>query len=130
MNKTFLTTASLLGALSVALGAFAAHALKEKLNPENLAVFETGVRYMFFHVFALLGVGILTQFFQGNLFKWSGRLFIIGIILFSGSLFALSMILQNGLDHLRWIGAVTPVGGLCFIAGWLLLATAITKSVR
>lgn len=130
MNKTFLTTAALLGALSVALGAFAAHALKEKLNPENLAVFETGVRYMFFHVFALLAVGILTQFFQSNLFKWSGKLFIVGIILFSGSLFALSLILQNGLDHLRWIGAVTPVGGLCFIAGWLLLATAITKSVR
>lgn len=128
MNKGVLITAALLGALSVALGAFAAHGLKEKINSQSLTVFETGIRYMFYHVFALLAVGILSQFISSNFLVWSGWLFIAGIILFSGSLIALTFVLANNLASLRWIGAITPLGGLCFLAGWVLLAVAIIKS--
>ena len=90
MNKSFLITAALLGALSVILGAFGAHALKSKIPADALEIFETSVRYQFYHVFALLAVGILAQYFPGNFITWSGRLFIAGIILFCGSLYLLT----------------------------------------
>lgn len=128
MNKGFLIIAALIGAMSVALGAFAAHGLKEKIDSASLSVFETGIKYMFYHVFALLAAGILTQFISNKFIVWSGRLFIAGIVLFSGSLIALTFILANNIDTLRWIGAITPIGGLCFIAGWIFLATGIMKS--
>ena len=127
MNKSFLITAALLGALAVILGAFGAHGLKSKIPEDALEIFETSVRYQFYHVFALLAVGMLTQYFSGNFIMWSGRLFIAGIILFCGSLYLLTYFKGIGNQQMNWLGAVTPFGGLCFIAGWILLAIAIIK---
>jgi uncharacterized membrane protein YgdD (TMEM256/DUF423 family) len=127
MNKSFLITAALLGALSVILGAFGAHGLKSKIPDDALEIFETSVRYQFYHVFALLTVGILVQYFPGSFITWSGRLFIAGIILFCGSLYLLTYFKGIGNEQMNWLGAVTPFGGLCFIAGWVLLALAIIK---
>lgn len=128
MNKTYLITAGVLGALSVILGAFGAHALKSRMAPEALDIFETAVKYQFYHVFALLAVAIISQFIPGSLLTWSGRCFIAGIILFSGSLYLLSYFKMNGNTQMNWLGAITPFGGLCFIAGWLLLAIVAVKN--
>lgn len=127
MNKTFLITSALLGAFTVALGAFGAHAIKEKVNEYTLGIFETAVKYQFYHVFALLAVGILFQQFSSNWMLWSGRLFIAGIILFCGSLYALTYFLANNNESMKWLGAITPLGGLCFIAGWVCMAIAVIK---
>jgi len=126
MHKGFISTAAILGALSVALGAFAAHGLKEKLDVATLQVFETAVRYQFYHVFALLATGILYKEFEGKLLSTAGKLFITGIILFSGSLYLLCYTIYAG-SKMGWLGAVTPVGGVAFIAGWLLLFAAVVK---
>jgi len=115
----FLGSAS--GFLSVALGAFGAHALKEKLTPDLLTVFETGVRYQFYHTFALLVVGWAIQKYPEPNFSIAGWCFVAGIFLFSGSLYALA------LSGMRWLGAVTPFGGLLFLAGWLWLAWQFWK---
>lgn len=127
MSKTFLIIASLLGAISVALGAFAAHGLKKILPPESVATFETGVRYQFYHTFALLAVGLLMQKFQGPWLNWAGYSFIIGIILFSGSLYLLASVNATETVGLRKIGIITPFGGLFFIAGWLCMLVGIIK---
>ncbi len=126
MHKGFLKTAALTGALSVMLGAFAAHGLKKILSPDNLQVFETAVRYQFYHVFALLAVGILYKEFPGKLMEWAGRFFIAGIILFSGSLYVLCYVKHNEIP-LNWLGAITPFGGAAFIAGWLALCIALAR---
>lgn len=127
MNKTFLITAALLGAFTVALGAFGAHAIKEKVNEYTLGIFETAVKYQFYHVLALLAAGMLFQQFSSNWMLWSGRFFITGIILFCGSLYALTYFLANGNDSMKWLGAITPFGGLCFIAGWVCMVVSIMK---
>lgn len=126
MHKGFLKTAALLGALSVILGAFAAHGLKKILTTDDLQIFETAVRYQFYHVFALLAVGILYKEFPGKLMAWAGKFFIAGIILFSGSLYLLCYVKYNQLP-LNWLGAITPFGGAAFIAGWVLLFWAVAK---
>ena len=126
MHKPFLKTAAILGALSVAMGAFAAHSLKKILSADNLGIFETAVRYQFYHVFALLAVGILYAVFPSLLLKWAGRLFIAGMILFSGSLYLLIYIKHNALP-MDWVGAITPFGGAAFIAGWIMLFAALFK---
>lgn len=126
MHKGFLKTAALLGALSVILGAFAAHGLKKILTTDDLQIFETAVRYQFYHVFALLAVGILYKEFPGKLMAWAGKFFIAGIILFSGSLYLLCYVKYNQLP-LNWLGAITPFGGAAFIAGWVLLFLAAVK---
>ena len=128
MNKTYLIIASILGAVSVILGAFGAHGLKSRMAPDTFEIFETAVKYQFYHVFALLAVGILSQFIPGNILNWSGKTFIAGIILFSGSLYLLSYFKMIGNQQMNWLGAVTPFGGLCFIAGWILLAVAVIRS--
>ena len=92
MHKGFIRTAAIIGLLSVALGAFAAHSLKESISDYAVNIFETGVRYQFYHVFALLAAGILYKEFPNTFIKWSGILFITGIILFSGSLYCLTYI--------------------------------------
>jgi uncharacterized membrane protein YgdD (TMEM256/DUF423 family) len=124
MHKKFLMIAALLGALSVALGAFAAHKLKDVLAPDVLQIFETAVRYQMYHALALLATGILLLQVPSKQLAWAGNLFIAGIILFSGSLYLLCFIKQQQIDAL-WVGAITPLGGLCFIAGWILLAIGI-----
>ena len=126
MHKRFLKIAALTGALSVMLGAFAAHGLKNLLSAVNLQVFETAVRYQFYHVFALLAVGILYKEFPGKLMAWAGNLFVAGMILFSGSLYLLCYVKHASIP-LNWLGAITPFGGAAFIAGWVMLFLAIIK---
>lgn len=119
MAKLFITLASLSGMLAVVFGAFGAHALKGKLDDQALKVFETAVQYHFYHTFALLVVGVIALSQpQTVLLKSSGWLFVIGILVFSGSLYLLS------LTGVRWLGAITPLGGLALIAGWACLAAA------
>lgn len=117
MAKLFITLASLSGMLAVAFGAFGAHALKSRLDDYALGVFQTAVQYHFYHSLALLAVGILALSQpQTAMLKSSGWLFCIGIIIFCGSLYLLSI------SGVRWLGAITPLGGLAFIAGWACLA--------
>jgi uncharacterized membrane protein YgdD (TMEM256/DUF423 family) len=125
MNKAFLITAAIMGALTVALGAMGSHALKDKLDTYTLGIYETAVKYQFYHVFAMLAVGILFQSFANTWMLWSGRLFVAGIVLFCGSLYSLTYFLANGNESMKWLGAVTPFGGLCFIAGWIFMALGI-----
>ena len=127
MHRWFLITASLIGALSVALGAFAAHGLKQVLPAEAVAIFETGVRYQFYHAFALLAVGILYEKYPGGLLQWAGNCFQLGIILFSGSLYALTALKASEAVGVAKIGLITPFGGLFFIAGWILMVIAFIK---
>ena len=124
MQKKILVTASLLGALSVMLGAFAAHQLKSVVSADVLQVFETAVKYQMYHVLALLATGILLQQFPVKQLKWAANLFVAGIILFSGSLYLLCYIKHQEIPA-SWVGAVTPFGGVCFIAGWIFLAIGI-----
>jgi uncharacterized membrane protein YgdD (TMEM256/DUF423 family) len=107
--------------LAVAAGAFGAHALKARLAPDLLAVFETGARYHLSHALALLAVGFLAQQRPGPLTEASGWTLFAGIVLFSGSLYVLA------LTGVRWLGAVTPLGGLGFLAGWVLFALAALR---
>ena len=130
MHKGYIKTAAILGALSVALGAFAAHTLRGAVSEYALEIFETSVRYQFYHAFALLASGILCKEFPNKFIKWSGKLFIAGIILFSASLYALTFIKAAVLPGYDWIGAITPFGGLCFIAGWLCLFLGIAKNPK
>jgi uncharacterized membrane protein YgdD (TMEM256/DUF423 family) len=113
MSYLFLILASINGFIAVALGAFAAHGLQSRLSSELLNAFQTGVQYQMYHALALFGVGLLmVNFPNATLPKYSGYLFLVGIILFSGSLYLLS------LTGIRWLGAITPIGGLAFLAAW------------
>ena len=127
MHRWFLVTASLIGALSVALGAFAAHGLKQVVPAESVAIFETGVRYQFYHAFALLAVAVLYEKYPGVLLQWAGNCFQIGIILFSGSLYLLTALKASETVGISKIGLITPFGGLFFIAGWILMVIAFIK---
>jgi len=113
-----LVAASLFGLTGVAAGAFGAHALKTRLDPEALAIFDTAARYQQLHALALLGSAWVAQQWPGRAARASGLCFSAGIVLFSGSLYALS------LSGVRWLGAITPLGGLLLMAGWLTLALA------
>lgn len=130
MQKTFLQTAAIAGLLSVALGAFAAHALKDMISEHAIVTFETGVRYQFYHAFALMATGILYKDFQSRRMIWAGRLFMAGMVLFSGSLYALAVLQAMVSPDFKWIGAITPFGGLCFITGWVLLFLSFFKEKK
>jgi uncharacterized membrane protein YgdD (TMEM256/DUF423 family) len=121
MSKTILMTASVLLALAVALGAFGAHGLKSQLSTDMMQTYKTGVEYHFYHALGLLLIGILAISFPSEMIKWSAILITLGIILFSGSLYVLAV------SGIKWLGAITPVGGLSFIAGWVLLFLAVWK---
>lgn len=124
MAKTFLMIAAISGLLAVAIGAFGAHGLKSRMAEDLMAVYQTGVQYHFYHTLALFMVGLLLlQYPQLGLLKWSGGLMIVGIVLFSGSLYGLAI------SGLRWLGAVTPLGGVAFIAAWLCLLLAVYRHV-
>jgi uncharacterized membrane protein YgdD (TMEM256/DUF423 family) len=115
-SRLFILIGSILGFLGVAAGAFGAHALKSRLSPDLLAVFETGARYQLIHAVALLAVAALMTQLSSGAVRASGWLFISGSLIFSGSLYALA------LSGVRILGAVTPVGGLLLLAGWIALA--------
>ena len=120
-NQTLLLAGAIFMALAVLLGAFGAHALKQSLSPEMLAVYKTGVEYQFYHALGLLFVGLVGFHIKSKYLGWAGLFITIGIILFSGSLYVLS------LSGIKAIGAITPVGGLSFVAGWIFLTIAIWK---
>ncbi|MBK7639241.1 MAG: DUF423 domain-containing protein [Bacteroidetes bacterium] len=126
--KFFLTTGFLLAAVAVALGAFGAHGLKPKLSIEQLQTYETAVKYQFYHVFALIVIGILMQIFPNLKLAIAGDFFLTGIILFCGSLYLLACKDLLGLQSIsKFIGPITPLGGLCFIIGWVILFVKVLR---
>lgn len=127
MSRKFLIAASISGILSVGLGAFGAHRLKLLLPPEQLSVFETGVRYQLYHTMALLVVSVLLLKNENNWLKRAGYAFITGIIFFSGSLYLLATRSLFGAE-MTWLGPITPVGGLFFIIGWLMILLYALKN--
>jgi uncharacterized membrane protein YgdD (TMEM256/DUF423 family) len=122
--KLFLVLGALAGAAGVALGAFGAHALKARLTPDQLAVWQTAVQYHIWHALALVAIGIIVSAALpgSTALRWAGWLMVAGLVLFSGSLYVLV------LSGARWLGAVTPFGGTAWIAAWLLLAWAVLRS--
>ena len=123
MHKFFLQFAALSGALAVCLGAFGAHALKDKLAESGLTgTYETAVSYHFYHTLALLAIGLLAMKFPSGMIHTSGYTMIAGLVVFSGSLYVLS------LTGIRWLGAITPIGGLAFIVGWVCLFIAVYRA--
>ena len=121
MAGGWFATGAVLCGLGVALGAFGAHGLRERLTPEMLAIFETGVRYHFIHALGLFAVAWASTRWPDALVGAAGWLFVAGIVIFSGSLYLLSI------SGIRWLGAITPIGGVCMIAGWALLAVAALR---
>jgi uncharacterized membrane protein YgdD (TMEM256/DUF423 family) len=126
MYKPALLTGSLFAALAVILGAFGAHALKKVLDAQQLITYDKGVTYQFYHSLALLAVGIVYSSFPFSGIKWAAYLFIAGIVLFSGSLYVMVALQHKG-SSIGPAGVLTPIGGLCFIAGWLSLFFTILK---
>lgn len=123
MLKIFMILGSLNAFLAVALGAFGAHGLKDKLSSSMMATFQTGVQYHMIHALGLILIAILSDKFGGNaLITWSGWMMVVGIVFFSGSLYALS---NTGI---KVLGAIAPIGGLAFLIGWILVAIAAMKS--
>lgn len=121
MARTILLTASLTLALAVILGAFGAHGLKSKLSPELLLVYKTGVEYHFYHALGLLLIGVLAGQMPSTYLNLAAACLFAGILIFSGSLYVLAI------SGIKWLGAITPLGGLSFIAGWVFLALAVLK---
>ena len=118
MDRFFVMLGALSAAIAVAAGAFGAHALRARLEPRMLEVFETGARYQMYHALALIAVAWVIARAPGTLATSAGWLFVAGTLLFSGSLYAMT------LTGVRALGAITPIGGVCFIAGWVCLALA------
>jgi len=118
MQRTFLLAGALAGLIGVGFGAFGAHGLRGRLSPDMLAVFETGVRYQMYHALALLAVAALADRIPGRLVHAAGWLFVAGIVLFSGSLYLLAV------TGVTILGAITPIGGVAFLAGWACLVLA------
>lgn len=127
MNKQIIITASLFGALAVIAGAFGAHALRASLPPKQLEVWQTAVQYQFYHVFALLFLSTFAGF-KNKLIVSAYYLFTVGIIFFSGSLYLLSCRDLLGMPGLAALGPITPIGGLLFIIGWVMLALAAIRN--
>ena len=124
MERRFFALGAMLAMVGVAAGAFGAHALKSRLTPDMLAVFEVGVRYQLVHALALLAVAWAITRWPGRAVLYAGALFIAGIVLFSGSLYLLALTGE------RSLGAITPFGGVAFLAGWACLAWAASRSSR
>lgn len=122
MDRIFFALGALSAFITVAAGAFGAHALKARLTPDMLAVFEVAVRYQMYHAFALIACAWAATKWPGMLVNTSGWLFVAGTIVFCGSLYALS------LSGVRWLGAITPIGGLALLAGWICLAAAVLRA--
>ena len=124
MDRLFITIGALSGFVAVGAGAFGAHALRDRLSAAMLDTFQTGAQYQMYHALALVGVGILLARFSSEGSPWlsaAGWLFVAGTVLFSGSLYLLA------LTDTRWLGAITPLGGVAFLLGWLALAIGIWR---
>lgn len=117
----YIMAGSVSGALAILFGAFGAHALKSRINPSYLDVFETAVRYQVYHALALIGVGLIATRIDASLLKITGTLFILGTLMFSGSLYALVL---SGVSH---FGMITPIGGICLFGGWVSLFWTMTR---
>ena len=122
MSRIFFSIGSFSAFIAVVAGAFGSHALRSRLDPELLRVFEIGVRYQMYHALALMGVSFACTKWPGNLMNAGGWLFVAGTLLFSGSLYQLS------LTGTKWIGIVTPIGGVLLMLGWLCLAIGALRS--
>ncbi|GIU18920.1 MULTISPECIES: DUF423 domain-containing protein [unclassified Shewanella] len=122
MRNGFLLLAALSGFIAVALGAFGAHGLKNVAPPDLIAIFNLGVEYQFYHTFALIAVAFSGHWLKSRLLDWAGYLFIAGMVLFSGSLYLYALI------GAKWTGPVTPMGGVCFLLGWLFIAVAVWRN--
>lgn len=128
MHKNYLIAAAIFGGLAVALGAFGAHGLESITSDGKiLHGFQTGVQYQMYHALALLVIAIMYEKFQNKWIKWAGNCFITGIILFSGSLYLLTFLKIQESSAVKFVGPVTPLGGIFFIAGWLFLLVAAMK---
>ena len=127
MHKLFLSAGALLGGIAVALGAFGAHGLKKIVPADTVNTFQTGVQYQMYHALALIAVAIIFEKIPAKLMVWAGVSFCIGILLFSGSLYLLTILKATGKVGLEGIGIITPFGGLFFIVGWLLLFVGAMK---
>jgi uncharacterized membrane protein YgdD (TMEM256/DUF423 family) len=121
MEKLFFICGAVSAFIGVAAGAFGAHGLKQRLDADLMAVFEVAVRYQMYHAFALIATAWAISRWPGSLANSAGYLFIVGTVLFSGSLYLLS------LSGIRWLGAITPLGGLAWLAAWVCLAWAVLK---
>jgi uncharacterized membrane protein YgdD (TMEM256/DUF423 family) len=122
MSTGWFATGALLAGAAVGLGAFGAHGLRDRLEPAMLAVFETGVRYHMYHALALLAVAWASERFPGGWTQAAGWLFLAGIVVFGGSLYVLAV------SGVRWLGAITPIGGVCFLLGWIALAVSALRA--
>jgi len=123
MYKRFLLLGSCCAFVGVAMGAFGAHVLKTMMSPELLVVYQTGVTYQMWHAMALICVALISQSNLSSIFlNCAGWLFFTGIVLFSGSLYLLALL------NIKWLGMITPVGGICFLGGWLLLVVCSVKN--
>ena len=127
-NKNWLVTASLLAGLAVAAGAFGAHGLKKLVEPQFVDTFKTGAQYQFYHALAIGFTTIISQFIDNQWIKRVNWSFLLGIILFSGSLYILTLGKVLATEGVNWVGVITPLGGLFFLVGWLSLAWGIHKS--
>lgn len=123
-SRRFIALGAFIAFLSVALGAFGAHAVKNSITPELMRVYQTAVDYQFYHALGLILIGLIYQLHQSRLITVAGWLMLTGIIIFSGSLYILS------LSGIRWLGAITPIGGTAFIAAWLLLFYALIRPAK
>jgi uncharacterized membrane protein YgdD (TMEM256/DUF423 family) len=121
MDRLFFSAGAIAAFIAVALGAFGAHSLKSKISAEMLAIFEVGVRYQMYHALALLAVAWASTRWPNANLDSAGWCFIAGIVIFSGSLYLLS------LTDIRWLGAITPIGGLAFLAGWAILIWSLNR---
>lgn len=122
MDRLFVAIGAILGFVGVAAGAFGAHGLKSRVSGEMLAVFETAARYQMYHALALVLIGLLAASKTSGLLTASGWSMLAGVVIFSGSLYVMTF------TGLKWLGAITPIGGLAFLAGWGLLAAAALKA--
>jgi len=123
----FLIIGTVLAGLAVALGAFGAHGLKKIVDADTVAIYQTGVQYQMYHALALLAVGILAERFQNGIINYAGFLFIAGIVFFSGSLYLIASLKAMNKEISTGVGIMTPIGGMLFIFGWILLLFALLK---